>query len=194
MVYPRSRRGSFTRIRAQLPGSFVGRTSSSTRATRSVSFFDTPSLIWPHVPNQSDVAPSLIMQRVEAASGAKYSAHNEKARKFEPIAPVGTNYTPIGKPDIAAMRRVPPAPSSAISASSRPSAKPSVSTVQRPVFGAPVSAPMKTAPSNVPDDDWGYEPPAPPPPPPAASRPPTLPSAPRPAPTSVSISSRCCAL
>lgn len=118
---------------------------------------------------QSDVAPALIMKRVEAASGAKYSAHNEKARKFEPIAPVGTNYTPIGKPDIAAMRRVPPAP--------------------RPVFGAPVPAPMKTAPPrNAPDDDdWGDEPPARAPPPPAASRPPALPSAPRPAPTSVSI-------
>ncbi|KAF8555847.1 actin depolymerizing protein [Imleria badia] len=132
--------------------------------------------------NESDVAPALIMERVEAASGAKYSAHNEKPRKFEPIAPVGTNYTPIGKPDIAGMRRVPPAPSGA-GASSRPSAG------ARPVFGAPVPAPLKTAPpSNVPDDDWDDEPPARPPPPPAASRPPAVPSAPRPAPTtSVSI-------
>lgn len=133
--------------------------------------------------SQSDVAPALIMKRVEAASGAKYSAHNEKARKFDPIAPVGTNYTPIGKPDIAAMRRVNPVP-----ASSRPSAV----AAPRPVFGAPVPAPMKTAPpSNVADDDWGDEPPVAPPPPPAASRPPVLPSAPRPAPTSVSIGSRC---
>ncbi|KIJ06493.1 hypothetical protein PAXINDRAFT_103342, partial [Paxillus involutus ATCC 200175] len=62
--------------------------------------------------NESDVAPSLIMKRVEAASGAKYSAHNEQSRKFEPIAPVGSSYTPIGRPDIAAMRKVPPPPSS----------------------------------------------------------------------------------
>lgn len=127
------------------------------------------------------------MRRVEGASGAKYSTHNEKPRKFEAIAPVGTNYTPIGKPDIAAMRRVPPPPSSA---SSTP--KPSIPTAPRPVFGAPVSAPVKTAPpSNVPDDDWGDEPPAPPPPP---SRPPAVPSAPRPAPTSVSIGSWYCVL
>ncbi|KAG9313233.1 hypothetical protein JVU11DRAFT_6694 [Chiua virens] len=92
MVYPKSRRGSSTRTRVPSPSSSVARTSSSTRAT------------------ESDVTSSLIMQRVEAASGARYSAHNEKARKFEPIAPVGTNYTPIGKPDIAAMRRVPPPP------------------------------------------------------------------------------------
>lgn len=149
-----------------------------------------PSLIRSHVPIQSDVTPSLIMQRVEAASGARYSAHNEKPRKFEPIAPVGTNYTPIGKPDIAAMRRVPPAPASG--ASSRPpvvaAAKPSIPTASRPVFGAPVAAPVKTAPpSNVPDDDWGDELPAPPAPPPVASRPPAVPTAPRPTPAPVSI-------
>lgn len=138
------------------------------------------------------------MQRVAAASGARYSTHNEKPRRFEPIAPVGTNYTPIGKPDIAAMRRVPPAPSSAVPASSGPSAfastaKPSIPTAPRPVFGAPVPAPVKTAPpSNAPDDDWGDESPAPHPPPPAVSRPPVLPNAPRPAPTSVSIRSGCC--
>ncbi len=45
------------------------------------------------------------MNRVEAASGARYTAHKEKARKFEPIAPVGTNYSPIGRPDMNELRR-----------------------------------------------------------------------------------------
>lgn len=45
------------------------------------------------------------MKRVEAASGARYSAHKEQARKFEPIAPVGTSYSPIGRPDINELRR-----------------------------------------------------------------------------------------
>ena len=45
------------------------------------------------------------MKRVEAASGARYTAHKEQARKFEPIAPVGTNYTPVGKVDINELRR-----------------------------------------------------------------------------------------
>lgn len=165
MVCPKSKRGSSIRIQAQLPSSFVVHTSSSMHETRSVSLTRSSPL---SDLVQSDVTPSLIMRRVEAASGAKYSTHNEKPRKFEPIAPVGTNYTPIGKPDIAALRRVPPAP--------------------RPVFGAPVPAPVKIAPPhNVPDDDWDDEPAAPPPVPLAASRPPPVPTASRPAPVSVSV-------
>ncbi|KIP01223.1 hypothetical protein PHLGIDRAFT_97125, partial [Phlebiopsis gigantea 11061_1 CR5-6] len=58
--------------------------------------------------NESDVSPALIMSRVEAASGAKYSAHKEAPRRFEPIAPVGTNYVPVGRPDIDSLRRPPP--------------------------------------------------------------------------------------
>lgn len=45
------------------------------------------------------------MSRVEGASGARYSAHREAPRRFEPITPVGTNYVPVGAPDIAAMRQ-----------------------------------------------------------------------------------------
>lgn len=45
------------------------------------------------------------MKRVEAASGSKYSAHKEHARQFEPIAPVGTNYAPIGRVDINELRK-----------------------------------------------------------------------------------------
>ena len=60
------------------------------------------------------------MNRVEAASGANYSVHKEQPRKFEPIAPVGTNYTPVGKVDIADLRKVPP-----------PAAKPSFSVLPR---------------------------------------------------------------
>ncbi|KAI0027139.1 hypothetical protein K488DRAFT_38376, partial [Vararia minispora EC-137] len=61
--------------------------------------------------NESDVSPAIIMSKVESASGAKYSAHKEPARRFEPIAPVGTAYTPVGKVDIAEIRRsaAPPA-------------------------------------------------------------------------------------
>ncbi|KAI9512505.1 hypothetical protein F5148DRAFT_848842 [Russula earlei] len=72
--------------------------------------------------NESDVTPSLIMSRVESASGSKYSAHLEPERKFEPIAPVGTNYTPVGKVDISALRSAvaPTPPKSAIPSISRP--------------------------------------------------------------------------
>ena len=54
---------------------------------------------------QSDVSPTLIMKRVADSSGARYSAHKEKARKYEPIAPVGTAYTPIGRVNIDELRR-----------------------------------------------------------------------------------------
>ncbi|KAF9224114.1 actin depolymerizing protein [Gyrodon lividus] len=143
--------------------------------------------------NESDVTPSLIMKRVEAASGAKYSAHSEQPRKFEPIAPVGTNYAPIGRPDISAMRKVLPAPSSvapppAPAASWLPAissaAKPSIPTAPRPVFGTPARAPVKIAPPyNAFDDTWDDEPaPAVPArPSPAASRPFAVPIAQRPA-------------
>ena len=45
------------------------------------------------------------MKRVQSASGANYSFHKETSRKFEPIAPVGTNYKPVGQVDIAALRK-----------------------------------------------------------------------------------------
>ncbi|KAF8507300.1 hypothetical protein BU17DRAFT_57574 [Hysterangium stoloniferum] len=56
--------------------------------------------------NEGDVDPDLIMKRVRNASGSKYSVHGETARRAEPIAPVGTSYTPVGKVDIAALRKV----------------------------------------------------------------------------------------
>lgn len=58
------------------------------------------------------------MQRVNNSSGSKYSFHNEKAKAAAPIAPVGTSYTPIGQPDIQAMRtaaKPPPAASKPVS-------------------------------------------------------------------------------
>ncbi|KIY51882.1 actin depolymerizing protein, partial [Fistulina hepatica ATCC 64428] len=58
--------------------------------------------------NEGDVVPALIMKRVDAASGAKYSVQKEAPHKYEPIAPVGTNYKPIGTPDIAALRQMSP--------------------------------------------------------------------------------------
>jgi len=45
------------------------------------------------------------MKRVRDASGSKYSVHKEPVHRAEPIAPVGTNYTPIGKVDIGALRK-----------------------------------------------------------------------------------------
>ncbi|OAV99813.1 hypothetical protein PTTG_00443 [Puccinia triticina 1-1 BBBD Race 1] len=51
----------------------------------------------------ADVEPSHIMKKVADSSGAKYSVHNEKPVKREMPAPVGTNYKPIGRPDIASM-------------------------------------------------------------------------------------------
>ncbi len=119
------------------------------------------------------------MSRVESASGAKYSAHNEQARKFEPIAPVGTNYTPVGKVDIAAMRSaaapIPHKP--AVPSAPRPSAEtvsaPSSSgrTVRTTAVGSAAAA------SRVPADAWDAPKPtvfAAPPPPPAAPRPPAV--------------------
>ncbi|KAG2057588.1 hypothetical protein BDR06DRAFT_951787 [Suillus hirtellus] len=141
--------------------------------------------------NESDVAPALIMKRVEAASGAKYSAHNEQARKFEPIAPVGTSYTPVGRPDITAMRNAQPPPrnvSSSAPSASRPVttssfSKPAIPTAPRPVVGSAASVrPAGTG--KAPADAWEEEAPSvstPSPPPPAASRPPAIPSASRPA-------------
>ena len=131
--------------------------------------------------SKNDVTPSLIMSRVEAASGAKYSTHKEQPRQFEPIAPVGTVYTPVGKVDIAALRKVPPpaAKPTPPSSSSRPafsSFKPTVSAGS--VYGRTVN------PGSAPADAWPEEKPSPsaaPPPPPAASRPPTFPTANRPA-------------
>ncbi|KIK69805.1 hypothetical protein GYMLUDRAFT_143745, partial [Collybiopsis luxurians FD-317 M1] len=77
--------------------------------------------------NESDVAPSVIMKRVEAASGAKYSFQQQNPSYAAPSAPwsvpkivpnVGSGYQPVGKVDMAALRsQKPPAPPTA----SRPS-------------------------------------------------------------------------
>ena len=53
------------------------------------------------------------MSRVEAASGVNYTAKKEAPRRFEPIAPVGTAYKPVGKVDIAALRASAPPPAPA---------------------------------------------------------------------------------
>ncbi|KAI0091405.1 hypothetical protein BDY19DRAFT_885422 [Irpex rosettiformis] len=137
--------------------------------------------------NESDVSPALIMSRVAASSGARYSAHKEAPRKFEPIAPVGTNYVPIGKPDLDALRR------GAAASTHQAQPPPPPPAAARPVPTAPrfqPSAPastFRTSPvvnrASAPDDTWG-EPPAPAkfPPPPAAARPPVV-SAARPTPS-----------
>lgn len=124
------------------------------------------------------------MARVETASGAKYSTHKEPARKFEPIGPVGTNYTPVGKVDINAIRK---------EAASKPQPPPQPTTTRPPGVGQQWSRPATTgfqpkytAPPPVkstpaPDDDWE---PAPAKPAPA----PFLPTAPRPTPPAPTVS------
>ena len=123
------------------------------------------------------------MSRVESSSGARYSAHNEQPRKFEPIAPVGTNYTPVGKVDINALKKAP-----------TPAAKPTATT--RPAFSSQAFSSSSSNPAasagslygrtvvggSAPQDAWPDEAPAPAPPspPPAASRPPALPTTSRP--------------
>lgn len=150
--------------------------------------------------NESDVAPALIMNRVKAAGGVNYtgqSSQSTSSSKYNPpIAPVGSSYTPIGKPDIAALRRGGSASTtSALTSSVTP--KPAPPIASRPVFGAPkpvvsisgagvsAGAPKSAGAlygrTKAPDDAWPDEEPvapaaaaAAPPPPPA------LPSAPRP--------------
>jgi hypothetical protein len=111
------------------------------------------------------------MKRVEAASGAKYSVQKEAPRKAEPIAPPRSSYTPVGKVDIAALKRsVPPAPKPA----PPPAARPTASAAS--LYGRPTASTSSSAPSGA----WPEEKPAAPPLP-TASRPPTLPTASRPA-------------
>lgn len=136
--------------------------------------------------NQADVSPSVIMSRVEVASGAKYSIHKEPARKFEPIGPVGTSYTPVGKVDIHALRNEaavkppqPPRPTA-----TRPPgvgqqwSKPVTSGFQ-PKYTAP--PPVKSTPA--PDDDW-----EPAPAPVKLTPAPPLPTATRPTPPAPAVS------
>ncbi|KAI9336553.1 hypothetical protein BDR26DRAFT_485842 [Obelidium mucronatum] len=42
-----------------------------------------------------DVTPDAIMKKVKDSSGAKYSIHNEQAKKSGPVQPVGSSYTPV---------------------------------------------------------------------------------------------------
>jgi hypothetical protein len=125
------------------------------------------------------------MSRVEAASGAKYSAHKEAPRKYEPIAPVGTNYTPVGKININELRK---AQSPSVSKPPPPpaSTRPAFSSFNKPAasaasfYGKPMT-PKSTSSGPAPADAWPEEKSSVPPPPPPATRPPTLPTAARPA-------------
>ena len=124
------------------------------------------------------------MKRVEAASGAKYSAHKETARKYEPIAPVGSSYKPVGKVDIGALRKAPTP--TAVAGSSVSSSKPSIPSAPRPTppyAGSSSVTASYNAPTTgqAPIGAWDDEPSAPapppptaPPPPPASSRPPVI--------------------
>ncbi|KAJ3257045.1 hypothetical protein HDU77_002882 [Chytriomyces hyalinus] len=45
--------------------------------------------------SEIDVTPDAIMKKIKDSSGAKYSIHNEGAKKAAPVAPVGASYTPV---------------------------------------------------------------------------------------------------
>jgi hypothetical protein len=129
---------------------------------------------------QSDVTPALIMSRVEAASGAKYSTHQERPRKYEPIAPVGTNYTPIGKVDIASLRKGP-----SDSTSGGRGGESARFGAPRPSVGYTPSAASSygrtVVQGSAPVGSWPCEPSAPTPlPPPTAPHSPMIPLAPQP--------------
>lgn len=134
--------------------------------------------------NESDLALSFIMSRVEAASGAKYS-QMDAAQKSEPIAPVGTNHTPIRKVDIGAPRTDTVSKSSPALAP-KPSALLTSSHLPR-ITSKPVAPPVvKSGPA--PDDDWDPTPVVVKTPLlPMASRLPNISSARRPTPAPVSI-------
>lgn len=56
---------------------------------------------------ESDVEPDIIRKRVAESGGSKYTTAGTSSAaqpaKMERPAPVGSNYTPIGRPDIASM-------------------------------------------------------------------------------------------
>lgn len=132
------------------------------------------------------------MSRVEAASGAKYSAQKEAPRKFEPIAPVGTNYTPVGKIDMNELRKGqnPSTPKAVVPpASSRPAfsslTKPSVATAASLYGNLAMPKTTSSGPTGADALPTVRIQPAladrPPPIPPASSRPSRLPNSARPA-------------
>ena len=53
--------------------------------------------------SDSDIEPQLILKRLAESGGSKYSIHQEAPQKLERPAPIGSNYKPIGRPDIAQM-------------------------------------------------------------------------------------------
>lgn len=136
--------------------------------------------------NQADVSPSVIMSRVESASGTKYSTHEEPARKFEPIGPVGTNYTPVGKVDIRAIRQeaaVKPPPPPQPTTSRPPGVGQQWSKTATTRFQPKYTAPPPVKSTPAPDDDWE------PAPAPVKQTPaPRLPTATRPTPPAPAVS------
>jgi len=48
------------------------------------------------------------MKKVNNASGSKYSVQKEAPRKYEPITPLIAAYIPVGKVDIAEIRKSAP--------------------------------------------------------------------------------------
>ncbi|KAI6149613.1 hypothetical protein BKA82DRAFT_3977167, partial [Pisolithus tinctorius] len=110
-----------------------------TRSSLSLQF----PLRHPDISSKVDVAPLVIMKRFEAAPGALYFAHDEQAREFEPIAPVGINCTPVGRPDMGAIRKAPPSPNPSVvpfqslaprPAATTPALKPAVPRASRPTI------------------------------------------------------------
>ncbi|PWZ03488.1 hypothetical protein BCV70DRAFT_155405 [Testicularia cyperi] len=57
--------------------------------------------------SEADVDPKLVVRRIAESSGANYSAAGKAANTHSggPISAVGTNYKPVGTPDIKSMQK-----------------------------------------------------------------------------------------
>lgn len=53
--------------------------------------------------SEADVDPDLIRKRLQESGGSRYSIHKEAPVKMSAPAPVGSAYVPVGRPDIASL-------------------------------------------------------------------------------------------
>lgn len=53
--------------------------------------------------SEADVDPALIRKRLEESGGSRYSINKEAPSKPSAPAPVGSSYVPVGRPDIASL-------------------------------------------------------------------------------------------
>jgi hypothetical protein len=127
------------------------------------------------------VSPALILKRINDSSGSKYSFHGESpsiSRRPEPIAAVGTTHTPVGRPDIEAMRKqgVGKAPAPApVGTNYAPVGKVDIAALRKATPSESVPSAPRPGQSRAPADAWDA-------PAPRAAAPPSIPSSTRPSP------------